>query len=109
MIALDEEWRDIRGFEGLYQVSNLGRVRSIDRTVLRSNLTSCFYKGMIRNFQYNHNGYLVLQLSKDCFHTFAKVHLLVVETFLEGGFVKHIDGDKQNNRIDNLECFCDLS
>ena len=42
---MEEEWRDIKGYEGYYQVSSNGRVRSLDKTIYRKNGTTCFCKG----------------------------------------------------------------
>ena len=102
-----EIWENIKGYEDFYQVSNLGRVKSLDRTILRSDSAYCLYKGTIRKFQHSSNVYLELWLCKDGFHHLFKVHLLVANAFLQGTFVKHIDGNKYNNRADNLGCCTD--
>ena len=99
-----EEWRDIKGYEGLYQVSSEGRVRSLDREIsdyrcsrtrLGIILRPCLAKG-----------YFIVVLSKEGTHTCKLVHRLVYEAFNgeipEGMQVNHIDEDKTNNRLDNL-------
>ena len=89
---MNEEWRDIEGYEGLYQVSNLGRVKS-KRGILKPRITP--------------KGYLRIQLSKNSNRKDKFVHVLVAETFLckydSALQVNHIDGDKTNNTVDNLE------
>lgn len=88
-----EAWRDIRGFEGLYRVSNTGKVFSIRRGIL--------LKGKIDRY-----GYLcvVLWNGKNNYRT---IHRIVAETFLDKpngcNVVNHLDCDKQNNNVDNLE------
>lgn len=107
-----EEWRDIKGYEGIYQVSSLGNVRSLDIIQKRSNgKVECLFKirgKILKPYQTgktakNNDGYLTVNLSKKQ----HKVHRLVAEAFLENPHkleqINHIDGDKTNNRVDNLE------
>lgn len=100
-----EEWRDVVGYEGLYQVSNLGRVKSIDRKV------SCngglkLAKGRIIHQFSNGRGYLNIPLSKDGCSKRKYVHRLVCESFI-GNIgdleINHIDKCKTNNNVNNLE------
>lgn len=91
---MTEIWKDVIGYEGLYQVSNLGRVKSlIANKLLRPSD--------------NGNGYLVVGLSKNCDRRQHTVHRLVAKSFLPNKYglpqVNHIDGDKSNNCIENLE------
>ena len=93
---MNEEWRDIKGYEGRYQVSNLGRVRSLLRN------------GLIRKQKlFGNTDYLHVVLLKDRKYTRLSVHRLVAEHFVEGykeGYVvNHKDENKHNNRADNLE------
>lgn len=94
----EEIWKDIPGYEGLYQVSNLGRVRSCVNTSSRR-------KGLLK--PYVKNGYLAVNLYKDekCKHLY--VHRLVADCFVENpnGFnvVNHINCNKENNHCRNLE------
>lgn len=87
-----EIWKDVSGYEGLYQVSNLGRVKS-DRRVLK-------------NYP-NNRGYVQIQLRKDGKRKSYLVHRLVAEAFCvkSGGcdVVNHIDNDPTNNTAKNLE------
>lgn len=90
----EEEWKDIQGYEGLYQVSNLGNVKSLlNNRLLKPGKHS--------------KGYLVVILCKNKKHKPFYVHRLVAQTFLENkdkcNQVNHIDGDKSNNNVCNLE------
>lgn len=92
-----EEWKDIVGYEGLYQVSTLGRVKS-------------FHKGNTPRLLKPHrcsNEYLMVQLSKDGLVTHMLIHRLVAQAFIDNPCnypqVNHKDEDVTNNRVDNLE------
>lgn len=103
---MEELWMSIPGYEGLYEVSNLGQVRSLDR--LRKNV-----KGMAkingRIITGNHGGkhYYQVALHKDGKKKYMNVHRLVAEAFIPNpdgkSQVNHIDGNKQNNVVSNLE------
>ena len=102
-----EEWRSIPGYEGLYEVSNLGRVRSVERCdrfnrkivskILKPNYVS---------------GYLRVGMYKNKTFKYYLIHRLVAQAFLPNPDnlpeVNHKDEDKSNNRVDNLE-WCDRS
>ena len=94
-----EEWRDIRGYEGLYQISNLGRVKS-----LRDNHGK--YREKILNPS-NRKGYLIVSLCRKGRKREFKVHRLVALHFIDNpnnySQVNHKDENKENNRVDNLE------
>lgn len=98
-----EVWKTIQGFEGLYEVSNYGRVRSLKRATT---------KGKILKTQVNsHNGYVYACLSKNNHIEMKRVHRLVMDAFkpsLEKLQINHKDCDKTNNRLENLE-WCDAS
>ena len=98
-----EIWKDIPEYEGIYQVSNLGRVRSVDRFSrhghrLRGKLLSRLNVG---------KGYVAVGLNKDGTRRQFYVHRLVAFAFVSGyedGFeVNHINEDKEDNRASNLE------
>ena len=102
-----EEWRDIKGFEGYYQISNMGRVKSVERTVWDSR---GYYKTISEKILKPYaggDGYLQLNLSKDGKVEKPLVHRLVATAFLENseGYkeINHKDENKQNNCVDNLE------
>lgn len=92
-----EEWRDISGYEGMYQISSYGRVWSIR-------------KKKYLNPTLHEKGYLRVKLYKRVYthgHRDYRIHQLVAEMFFgpcpPGKEVNHIDGDKTNNHINNLE------
>lgn len=96
-----EEWRDIEGFDGFYQVSNTGKVRSC----CSSHGTRGKWK--LRALSANHDGYLKVRLIKGSIDKTARVHSLVARAFIPNpcnfNTVNHKDGDKTNNNVDNLE------
>jgi len=97
-----EEWRDCVGFEGRYQVSNLGNVRSLDRVLSDGRKR----KGQMMNTRIGTKGYVKVGLRDGVRqHTF-NVHRLVALAFLDGvaeeKVVDHIDGNKTNNKASNL-------
>lgn len=102
---MEEIWKDIEGFEGLYQVSNLGRVKSLERYVYHGD------KAMLRKERirrpYDNQGYWNLTINKDGKEYHTTIHQLVAKAFVPNPdnkpVVNHIDGDKKNNRADNLE------
>lgn len=103
----EEIWRDIPGYEGLYQASNLGRVRSLDRTeeFLNNNgkISTRHRKGIILKPVVAKNGYCVVSL---CGKTY-KVHRIIASIFVDNSDnlpqVNHKDENKLNNRANNLE------
>ena len=101
-----EIWKDINGYENMYQVSNYGRVKSLNRIVKSSWGTPKMLNEKIIKEIIDSLGYSRLSLSKNGKVKAHKIHRLVAEAFLEGnGVVNHIDGNKQNNNVLNLE-FC---
>lgn len=104
---MEEVWKDIKGYEGLYQVSNMGRVRSLDRYVNHNYVNKKLIKSKIRKFSTDKDGYKGVTLCKDGIQKTYKVHRLVAEAFLQNPnnlpFINHKDEDKTNNRVDNLE------
>lgn len=99
----NNEWIDYRG---LYQISNFGRVRSLDRTGKNGKYGVRIYKGKYLKTFKNGDGYLILQLYKDGIPKSYQISRLVYFTFNYGADsklqVNHIDEDKSNNRLDNL-------
>lgn len=99
-----EIFKDIEGYEGLYQISNLGSVKSL------GNGNSNNSKEKILKPTKDKKGYLYVDLYKDGKRKTYKVHRLVAQTFIENPNnlpqVNHKDEDKTNNAVENLE-FCD--
>lgn len=96
---MKEIWKDIPGYENLYQVSNLGRIKSLNYQ----------NKGISKILKQakDYDGYCLVSLSKNGKHITKKVHRLVAETFLGNSAlqVNHKDENKNNNTLNNLE-FC---
>jgi len=103
----NEKWVDISGFEGFYQVSNLGRVRSCDRYLRAAHGGKQIKKGQLIVPAIRPNGYLAVGLNRNGIHKSAYVHRLVAFAFIANpnGYneINHKDEDKSNNRADNLE------
>lgn len=106
---MEEVWRDIPGYEGAYQVSTLGRVRSLDRVVSRVNKDGSVIqqqlKGRVLRQTNNHRvPYLTVTLSPGW--KSARVHKIVAAAFLgdcpDGMEICHIDGNCFNNSVANL-------
>ena len=115
MDIIKEEWRSVQDFVGFYEVSNLGRVRSLDVVTRRTGVKGLWhYKGAIKKQTTNSGGYKELKLGfSSSSHPCGKsprgrfVHRLVWDTFGDrprrgNEDIDHINGDKTNNRIDNL-------
>ena len=105
---MTEIWKAVKGYEGLYEVSNFGNVRSLDRFVKAKNDSLTKKKGRILvPFYESQKGYYQVSLSKDGKNKKHRVHRLVALAFLENPFnctdVNHKDEDKTNNNVDNLE------
>jgi len=106
---MDEIWKDIKGYESLYEISNLGRIKALSRRVRfgsqwRNTETKILHprrKGKV-------NPYLTIILYNSnrkakTFHVHRLVAQHFVEGFFDGAEVNHIDGNKQNNICTNLE------
>lgn len=107
---MKEIWRDIEGYEGYYQISNLGRVKSLERDVYKSN--GDFHrrkKEKIKTPKITSDGYSAVTLSVDCNNRTFSVHSLVAHAFIpkpcskESLEINHKDTNRKNNRMDNLE------
>ena len=103
-----EIWKDIEGYEGLYQVSNLGRVRSLDFEWEAFNGKAiCKFKNKGKILKGNKTGVKRNYLAVNLQHHTIKIHRLVAKAFVPNPCnypeVNHIDGNTFNNRADNLE------
>lgn len=102
-----EVWVDVPGFEGAYQVSNTGMVRSLDRKVNGRFGSSAIKKGKVLKASPNKEGYYSVSLSKKSKCTMFYIHRLLAVSFIPNlehkREVNHINGNKQDNRLENLE------
>lgn len=116
---MKEVWKDIPGYEGLYQASNLGRIRSLDRDIVcyasnqhKSNIeTKRHLKGKILKCCIDKDGYYRLSLNKNGKTKYFRVCRLITMTFMPSNDnslqINHKDENKKNDSVDNLEwCTC---
>ncbi len=103
---MKENWATVYGFDGYYQVSDLGRVRSVDR-VVRCKTCARRYKGKILTPRVITDNYFQVVLAKKGKRSQLTIHRLVATSFVPNPSrkpqVNHIDGNKQNNKSSNLE------
>ena len=89
---MKEVWKDIKGYEKLYKISSFGNVKNKDNKIIK---------------QFDNKGYLCVDLSKNNIRKHYRVHRLIMYTFNDNDNhkldINHIDGNKYNNRLDNLE------
>ena len=106
---IEELWKDIKDYEGMYKISNIGRVRSVERYVnsYKSKNGKALRKGKIKKQLPNQKGYMRVTLSKNNKSKTHTVHRLVAEHFIDSIenklCVNHISGIKTDNRVCNLE------
>lgn len=106
-----EEWKFVVGYEGKYQVSNLGRVRSVDHYVEQISSYGSHQRRLMRGRVLKQNktrtGYMIVYFSTGKKYQWHTVHRLVADAFIPNPYhlrdVNHTNGDKSNNRADNLE------
>ena len=103
---MNEIWKDIKGYEGLYQVSNLGRVKSIERDVYNSRYGIKHLKEKILKAGNNGTEHLFVNLYKNGVKKPYKVNVLIAEAFIPNPdnkpIVHHIDHKPLNNNVENL-------
>ena len=105
---MNEEWKDIPGYEGRYQVSNLGRVKSLARVCNVGQHSAAYHlPEKIMRPKVRKSGYSLVSLNKDGVAKDEYIHRLVAQSFIpnEGGlpYINHKDENPRNNRVDNLE------
>jgi hypothetical protein len=105
-----EVWKDIEGYEGLYQVSTYGRVSSVDRIISQLKFNTTYtrrFKGKVLSPRTQNGGYNIIWLSKAGENKPFTIHRLAATAFLENpsnlSDVNHINGIKTDNKIENLE------
>lgn len=103
---MTEIFKPIIGYEGLYEISNLGRVRSLDRVIVDKKGVHQHFKGQFITPFLTKGGYYEVMLSKNKVRRVFLLHRLVATHFLgecpEGCEVDHINRDKTDNRLENL-------
>lgn len=112
-IKVGEIWKPIKGYEGLYEISNLGRVKALERTKVCNRGYVTIKEHFLKPNNCGTNGYYRVPLT-NYKHTkkYYLIHRLVAETFIPNPNnypqVNHKDGNKENNTINNLE-WCTVS
>lgn len=103
----EEVWKDIKGYEGYYQISNYGRVASIQRTFICKDKKPQTRHFMILKPTKEKHGYMLIKLTKNDNHKGFLIHRLVAQAFIPNANnkpeVNHINGNKEDNRVPNLE------
>ena len=107
---IEEVWKDIKGYEGLYQVSNYGRIKSLKRKVYAGRGKMRWqYEKILSENKTNGNGYKIVSLNKEGKSKNKYIHRLVAENFLKNPnnykYINHKDQNTLNNNVENLE-FC---
>lgn len=104
---MKEVWKDIKDFEGHYQISNKGQVKSLDRNFVDNLGRKCVKHGKVLKLYEGKAGYYVVDLRKNNKRKMAKVHRLVAQEFIPNPEnkeqINHKDGVKTNNILSNLE------
>lgn len=107
---MEEIWRPVKGYEGLYEVSNEGRVKSLDRVVLRNGILYKLRGTILKQYKRQNYEYQFVRLSKEGHIKTVSVHFLIVQAFPEvcgelfkGCQINHKDENPANNKAENLE------
>ena len=102
-----EIWKDIKGYEGIYQISNLGNIKSLDHYIRQRNNNYKLYHGKTLKPYMTSTGYYKIDLHNGKKRKIMLIHRLIANAFIPNPDdlpeVNHIDGNKTNNNIDNLE------
>jgi len=107
MTNLQEIWRPIQDYKGLYEISNLGNVKSLSRLIKKNDKVVYALKEKILRLTINQYGYVTVLLTRDKKEKRFRVHRLVAEAFLQEDPIKtivnHKDRNRSNNHASNLE------
>lgn len=102
-----EIWKDMKGWEGIYQVSNYGRVKSLERTIYKKRGGILYVTEKILKPRVNTHGYMTVHISKVGLAKVLRIHTAVAQAFVPNPnnypHINHLDGIKANNSADNLE------
>jgi hypothetical protein len=100
-----EIWKDIKGYEGHYQINNFGKVKSLQRQITTSIGSTLKIKESIRKTSISNSGYEMITLTSNRVNKSFSIHSLVFRTFKGDyeGIINHLDENKLNNNISNLE------
>ena len=102
---MKEIWKDIPNYEGIYKISNLGRLKSF--RAYNSFTKGYYYKEKIIKGKIDNNGYVMVCLVKNGQYKYCRIHRLVAEAFIDNPnnypIINHKDENKQNNIVSNLE------
>jgi hypothetical protein len=102
-----EIWKDIESYDGYYQISNFGRVKSLNREIIRSDGKKNKYKGRILKSHISKRGYYIVDIHINNLRKTYNIHRLIAINFISNPSnkkqVNHIDSNPLNNSINNLE------
>lgn len=111
-LCLEEVWKPVQGYVGLYEVSSYGRIKSLNRYIIQTNGKRQFVRERYRKLTFRKDGYVSVGLVKEGYVATVFVHQLVATAFLgivpTGYEVNHIDLNKTNNKLSNLEVITHL-
>ena len=104
-----EEWKEVKNYEGIYEISNLGNIKSLSRIVKKNSYDIKLKEKILKPFK-NSNGYLHVELHKNGIGKKVKIHILMSVNFLNhipngthDVVIDHIDNNKYNNNLKNLQ------